>query len=128
MQQGLSESLDGRFEQIYLPHWTFQEMHDAFGISLDEFIYFGAYPGSVSLTKDQNRWKNYIINALIESSIHRDIISLTRVDKPALLRRLFEMGSIYSGQILSLTKILGELNDAENVTTLSHYLKLLDAS
>ncbi len=50
---------------------------------------------------------------------------MTRVDKPALLRNLFELGCSYSGQIVSLNKMLGQLHDAGNVTTLSHYLNLL---
>jgi predicted AAA+ superfamily ATPase len=44
-----------------------------------------------------------------------------------LLKRLFEFGSLYSGQILSYTKIIGQLQDAGNTTTLANYLKLLSA-
>ena len=32
---------------------------------------------------------------------------------------------MYSGQILSCTKMLGRLQDAGNTTTLAHYLELL---
>ena len=53
---------------------------------------------------------------------------MTRVDKPALMRRLFEVGCLYSSQILSFNKILGQLQDAKNTVTLSHYLKLLDTA
>jgi len=97
IQKGLTESLAGRFETIHLGHWSFAEMEAAFGWTIEQYVYFGGYPGSASLIKDELRWKNYIINSLIETSISKDILMLTRVDKPALLKRLFELGSIYSG-------------------------------
>ena len=128
LQKGLTESLAGRFEIIPLSHWHFNEIHSAFGINVDEFVWFGSYPGSIDLINDEERWKRYIRDSLIETSISKDILMLTRIDKPALLKKLFELGSLYSGQILSLTKILGELQDKGNTTTLSHYLNLLDKS
>lgn len=125
IQQGLTESLAGRFEIIPATHWAYEEMRDAFGWSVDQYIYFGGYPGSASLIEDETRWKRYIIDSLIETTIARDILLLTRVDKPALLRRLFQLASDYSGQVLSYQKMLGQLQDAGNTTTLSHYLELL---
>ncbi len=128
MQQGLTESLMGRFETIYLGHWSFPEMKEAFGWSIDQYTYFGGYPGAASLIEDEVRWKNYIKDSMIETVLSKDILMLTRVLKPALLKRLFELGSLYSGQILSYTKLIGELQDAGNTTTLSHYLDLLSES
>lgn len=128
IQKGLTESLAGRFETIYLGHWSFAEMETAFGWSIEQYIYFGGYPGSAELIKDEERWKNYVKDSLIETSISKDIIMLTRIDKPALLKRLFELGCLYSGQILSYTKIMGQLQDAGNTTTLASYLKLLSDS
>lgn len=128
IQQGLTESLAGRFETFQLGHWSFGEMQSAFGWNIEQYIFFGGYPGSASLIGDEDRWKNYVKDSLIETSISKDILMLTRVNKPALLKRLFELGSIYSGQILSYTKILGQLVDAGNTTTLAHYLKLLSDS
>jgi predicted AAA+ superfamily ATPase len=125
LQQGLTESLAGRFEKTYIGHWSFAEMELAFGWDINQYIYFGGYPGAATLIDDEKRWKSYIIDSLIETSISKDVLMLTRVDKPALLKRLFEMGAGYSGQILSFTKILGQLLDAGNTTTLSHYLSLL---
>lgn len=125
IQKGLTESLAGRFETFYLGHWSFAEMQDAFDWSIEQYVYFGGYPGSASLIEDEERWKNYIKDSLIETSISKDILMLTRVDKPALLKRLFELGCLYSGQILSYTKIIGQLQDAGNTTTLANYLKLL---
>lgn len=125
IQKGLTESLAGRFETFYLGHWSFAEMEAAFGWSIEQYIYFGGYPGSATLINDEERWKNYIKDSLIETSISKDILMLTRIDKPALLKRLFELGCLYSGQILSYTKIIGQLQDAGNTTTLANYLKLL---
>jgi len=125
VQQGLTESLAGRFEVIHLPHWSYAEMKTAFGLSLDEFLYFGGYPGAAALAAEPARWKRYLLDSLIETTIARDVLMMTRVDKPALLRRLFELGCRYSGQILSYTKMLGQLQDAGNTTTLAHYLELL---
>ncbi len=125
IQKGLTESLAGRFETLYLGHWSYPEMQEAFGWSIEQYVYFGGYPGSTSLINDEERWKNYIKDSLIETSISKDILMLTRVDKPALLKRLFELGCLYSGQILSYTKIIGQLQDAGNTTTLANYLKLL---
>ena len=128
IQKGLTESLAGRFETFHLGHWSYSEMNDAFGWSIEQYVYFGGYPGSVLLTEDEGRWKNYIKDSLIETSISKDILMLTRIDKPALLKRLFELGCLYSGQILSYTKIIGQLQDAGNTTTLANYLKLLSDS
>lgn len=128
LQQGLTESLAGRFESIYLGHWSFIEMQKAFGWNENQFAWFGGYPGSADLINDEVRWKQYVLHSLIETSISKDILMLTRVDKPALMKRLFELGCNYSGQILSFTKILGQLLDAGNTTTLSNYLMLLDTA
>lgn len=128
LQAGLTESLAGRFEISYLGHWSFQEMQEAFGWDVNQFVWYGGYPGSAELISDENRWKKYVADSLIETSISKDILMLTRVDKPALMRRLFELGCLYSGQILSYNKILGQLLDAGNTTTLAHYLQLLDTA
>ncbi|MCI0457337.1 MAG: DUF4143 domain-containing protein, partial [Gemmataceae bacterium] len=125
MQQGLTESLAGRFEVLHLPHWSYAEMQEAFAFSLDEYLYFGGYPGAAPLIHDPPRWRRYLLDALIETTISRDVLLMTRVHKPALLRRLFELGCRYSGQVLSYTKMLGQLHDAGNTTTLAHYLDLL---
>ncbi|MDA1062012.1 MAG: ATP-binding protein [Chloroflexi bacterium] len=125
MQRGLSESLAGRFEILHLPHWSLSEMQTAFGFTLEQYLYFGGYPGAAPLAGDHARWRRYLLDALVETTIARDVLLLTRVDKPALLRRLFELGCRYSGQVLSYTKMLGQLHDAGNTTTLAHYLELL---
>ncbi len=130
VQQGLTESLAGRFETIPITHWTYQEMRNSFGFSVEQYVYFGGYPGAAGLTSSEElgRWRNYIMDSLIETSISRDVLLMTRVDKPALLRRLFQLGCNYSGQILSYTKMMGQLQDAGNSTTLSHYLELVSGA
>jgi len=125
VQQGLTESLAGRFEVIRLPHWSYAEMRAAFGWTVDEFVLHGGYPGAAPLAARTGRWRRYVLDSLVETTIARDVLLLTRVDKPALLRRLFELGCRYSGQVLSYTKMLGQLHDAGNTTTLAHYLDLL---
>ena len=125
IQTGLTESLAGRFEIIPVPHWSFTEMREGFGWGLEQYIYFGAYPGAAPLIEEPDRWRRYIVDALIETTISRDILLLTRVDKPALLRRMFQLGCDYSGQILAYQKMLGQLHDAGNTVTLAHYLQLL---
>ncbi len=128
MQRGLGESLAGRFELIRVPHWSFVEMRAAFGWEVDRYIYFGGYPGAAVLIEDESRWKSYIRDAIIEPTISRDVMDLARIDKPALLRRLFVLGCAYSGQILSYQKMIGQLQDAGNTTTLAHYLNLLSGA
>lgn len=125
MQQGLTESLAGRFETIRLAHWSYGEMAAAFDFDLDTYIYFGGYPGAAPLIREEQRWRAYVSGALVDTSIERDVLALQRVDKPVLLKRLFEVGAAYSGQILSYTKMLGSLQDAGNTTTLARYLDLL---
>jgi predicted AAA+ superfamily ATPase len=128
VQKGLSESLAGRFEIIHITHWSYAEMQAAFGFGMDEYIYYGGYPGSAALIEDRARWAGYIVDSLIETTISRDILLMTRVHKPALLRRLFELGCSYSGQILSYQKMIGQLQDVGNTTTLAHYLNLLQGA
>jgi len=128
IQSGLTESLAGRFELIPVPHWSFGEMHEAFGWNLEQYIFYGAYPGSAELIASPERWRRYVTDSLIETTISRDILLMTRVDKPALLRRLFHLGCAYSGQILSYQKMLGQLTDAGNTVTLAHYLDLLQGA
>ena len=128
LQKGLAESLAGRFEVVPVTHWSFAEMRAAFGWNVEQYIFYGGYPGAAALISDGERWQQYIGSSLIETTISRDILLMRRVDKPALLRRLFELGCTYSGQVLSYQKMLGQLQDAGNTTTLAHYLSLLDSA
>lgn len=126
LQQGLTESLAGRFELIRMGHWSFREMKEAFGWTLDQYIYYGGYPGTAPLVSNEVRWKRYVKDSLIEAALSNDVLATTNIYKPALLKRLFELGCSYSGELLSLTKMMGQLQDKGNVTTLANYIQVLD--
>ena len=126
LKKGLTELLAGRYELIRMPHWSLQEMRDAFGVTLDEYIYFGGYPGPAHMIKDERRWRKYIKDSLVAPAIEKDVIMTSNIYKPALMKQLFELGCSYSAEILSLTKLMGQLQDAGNVTTLAGYLEILD--
>ena len=128
IQKGLEESLAGRFEMIRFPHWSWTECRDGFGWSLDQYVYFGGYPGSASLIREEDRWGQYIRDSLIETAVSKDILLINRVEKPALLRQLFVLACEYGGQVLSYQKMLGQLTDAGNTTTLAHYQRLLESA
>ena len=126
LKRGMTESLAGRFELIRLGHWSLQEMRDAFGVTLDQYIYFGGYPGPASMIDNEKRWRKYIKDSLVAPAIEKDVIMTSNIYKPALMKQLFELGCGYSAEILSLTKLMGQLQDAGNVTTLAAYLDILD--
>ena len=128
LEKGLSESLAGRFEEIRMSHWSYLEMKDCFGFSLDQYLFYGGYPGAATLIDDEDRFGQYIQSAIIEATINKDILMDTPVGKPALLRQTFELGAAYSGELLSLNKMLGSLQDAGNTVTLAGYIHLLDES
>lgn len=128
IKKGLSESLAGRFELVRLSHWSLVEMRDAFGYTLDDYIYFGGYPGSAALKDDKKRWKRYIRDSLVAPAIEKDVIMTSNIYKPALMKRTFELGCSYSSELLSLTKMVGQLQDAGNVTTIAGYLEILKQS
>ena len=125
MQAGLNESLMGRFEPIDFVHWSFAEMAEAFRFDLDEYVFFGGYPGAAPFVSDHLRWHRYVRSSLVEPSIERDVIDMTRVAKPDLLRRVFDVAARHSGRRLSYTQMLGLLEDAGNTTTVARYLGLL---
>ena len=128
LEKGLSESLAGRFEEIRMTHWSYPEMKECFGFTLDQYLYFGSYPGAAPLINDEDRYQQYIQSSIIDATINKDILMDTPISKPALLRQTFELGADYSGQILSLNKMLGSLQDAGNTTTLAGYINLLNES
>ena len=125
LRKGLTESLAGRYELIRMGHWSYPEMRDAFGFTLEQWIYFGGYPGAADYIADMRRWKKYIKDSLVAPAIEKDVIMTSNIYKPALMKQLFELGCSYSSEQISLTKLLGQLQDAGNVTTLSSYLEVL---
>jgi len=125
LKDGLTESLAGRFELIRVPHWSYAEMQEAFGFSLEQYIYFGGYPGAAELVSREVRWRNYILQSIVAPAIEKDVLMTKRIHKPALLSQLFRLGAIYSAELVSYTKLLGQLQDAGNTTTLAGYLTTL---
>jgi len=128
MQDGLTESLAGRFLLHRCPHWSFDECREAFGWTLEQWIFFGGYPGAAFFAHDESLWKRYVVDSLIETVLARDVYQMARVGKPALLRHLFALAASLPAQIVSYTKMLGQLQDAGNTTTLAHYLRLLEGA
>lgn len=128
MQEGLTESLAGRFFLHRCSHWGYQECQDAFGWSLEQWIFFGGYPGAAAFTDNESDWKRYITDSLIETVLARDVLQMSKVAKPVLLRHLFALAATLPAQCVSYTKMLGQLHDAGNTTTLAHYLKLLESA
>ena len=128
LKDGLTESLAGRYELIRMPHWSYREMRDAFGMDVEHYIFFGGYPGGARLVGNEVRWRRYVKDGIIAPAIERDILMTKTVYKPGLMKQLFELGCTYSGEEISLTKLLGQLQDAGNVTTLAGYLATLDES
>lgn len=126
IQDGLNESLAGRFELIHMPHWSFPEMQEAFGFTMEQYIYFGGYPGAAILVSDERRWRNYMRRTIINPSIEKDVLMTKRILKPELMRRLFELGASYSAELVSFNKLIGQLQDAGNTTTMANYLTVLD--
>lgn len=129
MQRGMAkESMTGRYITVHVPHWSFTEMREAFGFSLEQYLYFGGYPGAAPHIHQQNRWRQFIADAIVEPNIERDILAMEQIKNPALLKLLFELGVECSGQIMSYTKMLGELRDKGHTATLIRYLDLLSKS
>lgn len=128
LERGLADSMAGRYEEIRMGHWSYSEMHDAFGWSLEQYVFYGGYPGSAQLIGDEPRWRDYIFSSIVDATINKDILQDTVITKPALLRQTFELCAAYSGEMVSLTKMLGQLQDAGNTTTLTGYINLLTQS
>ncbi len=128
LEKGLSESLAGRFEEIRMTHWTYNEMKECFGVTLDQYIFYGGYPGAATLLNDNDRFEQYIQSSIIDATINKDILMDAPIGKPALLKQTFELGAAYSGNLLSLNKMLGSLQDSGNTSTLAGYINLLNDS
>ena len=128
LKKGLTESLAGRFELLPMGHWSFQEMHDAFGWDINQYVYFGGYPGSATYISNESRWRRYMRESIVAPAIEKDVLQTTYIYKPALMHQLFQLGCAYSAELLSYNKKLGQLQDAGNATTLVNYLEILGES
>lgn len=128
LQKGLAESLAGRYELIPVHHWGLEECHQAFGWGISEFLKFGGYPAAAELINDTNRWQSFIRNSIIEPVLIKDILGITTINKPSLFRQTFELSMSYPAQEISYQKLLGQLQESGNVTTIKHYLELLEGA
>lgn len=128
IKDGITESLAGRYELIHMSHWSFKEMKEAFGMDLEHYIFFGGYPGGVGFINNEVRWRKYIKDSIVAPAIAHDILMTKTIYKPELMKQLFELGCTYSGEEIALTKLLGQLQDAGNITTLANYLSTLNES
>ena len=128
LKKGLTESLAGRFEMLSMTHWSFQEMQEAFGWDINQYVYFGGYPGSAPYVNNEARWRKYMRESIIAPAIEKDVLQTTYIYKPALMHQLFHLGCAYSGELLSYNKMLGLLQDAGNATTLVNYMEVLGES
>ena len=127
LQKGLEESLEGRFETIKMGYWDWQEMHEAFGFSMDEYVYFGGFPGLAPDIQDEDRWRNLMEDSIISPILTRDILEIEEIRNPALLRQVFELACIESAKELSLTKMQGTMSSG-TVPTIKNYLDILNKS
>ena len=128
LKKGLTESLAGRFELLPMSHWSYQEMHEAFGFDINQYVYYGGYPGSAAYLPNEGRWRRYMRESIVAPAIEKDVLQTTYIYKPALIHQVFRLGSAYSAEQLSYNKMLGQLQDAGNATTLVNYLEVLGES
>ncbi len=104
------------------------EVAEAFDISADEYLFFGGYPGALTemaASGQLSAWRDHIRKAKLTPTFDRDIMGLTRVDKPALMRQFANLACHYSGQLISFRKLIGRLQDGCHVSTAARYLNLL---
>ena len=127
LQSGLSDSLAGRYEVIRCPHWGLDESRQAFNWDLATYLKFGGYPAAAELIHDVNRWRGFMRDSIIEPVIGRDLQTAVTIQKPALLRQLFDLAMRYPAQEISFQKLLGQLQDEGNSATIKHYLEILAA-
>lgn len=125
LQRGMQESLAGRFQLLQCPHWSYLECHEAFGWNLDQFLFYGGYPGAVPFIDDFTVWKDYVQNSLLETVIGRDIPAVQRIDHPALFRQTLALACQHPAEILSLQKMMGQLRDRGSLNTIANYLELI---
>lgn len=128
VSKGMRESMAGRFELIRFPHWGLAEERAAFAVDIETHVALGGYPRRREFLPDTGRFLDYVRDSIIESVLSKDLLLLNPVDKPVLLRRLFEFACHHPAEVVSLQKMLGQLTDKGNVTTIAHYLDLLAAA
>lgn len=127
---GARESMAGRFERLHLRQWTARDLVAGFGMSPEAAalhqVRHGAFPASVRLVREPERWRAYIRDAVIDPAIGMDILMLRPVRRPALLRQVLAVCLGHPAEVIALQKIVGSLTDAGGVATVAEYLALLE--
>jgi predicted AAA+ superfamily ATPase len=127
IQKGLTESLTGRFQLHKAYHWNHEESKKAYGLSFEDYLKFGGYPGSYNF-KDRDDWAKYVKQSIILTVIEKDILQYHAVKSPALFKQAFEIIMSYPAQEISYTKLLGQLQDKGNVELIKYYLSLYEGA
>jgi predicted AAA+ superfamily ATPase len=119
----------GRFERLSLTHWSARALSVAFALPPAEaavaLVQTGSYPGAFPLRADPARGRAYVRDAIVEPAIGRDLMALTSIRRPALLRQIFAVAAGMPAQIVSLQKLQGQLGDPGALETVAQYLSLL---
>ncbi|MGZ3743149.1 MAG: ATP-binding protein [Pseudobdellovibrionaceae bacterium] len=127
IQKGLTESLTGRFQLNQAYHWNFMESKEAYGLSFQEYLKFGGYPGSYQFIKDR-AWVDYVKNSIIGTVIEKDILQFQTVKNPSLFRQAFDILMAYPAQEISYTKLLGQLQEKGNVELIKNYIAMYEGA
>lgn len=126
IQKGLSESLTGRFRLIRVYHWNFAESKLGYGLSFEQYLKIGGYPGSYVFKGSD--WESYLKHSIVSTVIEKDILQYQNVKSPALFKQAFEILCSYPAQEISYTKLLGQLQDKGNVELVKYYLQLYEGA
>lgn len=129
IQQGLKESLAGRYELVPVGHWSLAESRELDpSLDLEQYLLFGGYPGGYRFRGAPRRWQRYVRESILENVLNKDVLRLRPLPRPALFRQFLELLSAYPCREISYTKLLGNLQDRGNVEVVKHYLFLLSCA
>ena len=127
IQKGLTESLAGRYQIVPVHHWNFLESKKLVPkMTLEQFLEVGGYPGSYRFLKNHDTFTNYIKQSIVEPVLHIDLLSFSRIQKPALFKQVFEILCHYPAQEISYTKLLGQIQDKGNTDLIKTYISFYE--
>jgi predicted AAA+ superfamily ATPase len=120
----INEPLTGRKREYILYPFSFQELaRDTTKIEerrlLERRMIFGLYPEVVNNPGKEEK----ILNSLADSYLFKDILSLEKIRKPALLEKIILALALQTGSEVSFNKI-GRMVGADN-QTVERYIDLL---
>jgi len=128
LDAGLKSDLQGLYDMTPTGHWSYAEIQERFGWTLDQYIYFGGYPRTAEMLANEEGWRAFLLEQVIETALARDVLLSAQVAKPSLLRSFFRLACTHSAEVLSFQKMTTQLPGAGNTTTLSGYLELLQGA